>query len=172
MKEFFNRNKPVFVIGLLTLITFIALIVTSFNKRPENENSPKMIKLLEQEEMELEMEIIPSSGYLDPSETTQSEDAARLFDRANEPLEIEYRVEGFLPVNARVRRGQLVRWVNRSSNDMILLQTSKIYPEWKEPVVVKRNGSYEFRMYKSGMFTYKDLNSTSFGSVFVFDKKP
>jgi hypothetical protein len=174
MKAFFDRNKPIFVIGLITLVAFLVIIAAAQKKPVE---TPNMVKLNSEDSQKFlaPPEQNPSDSNSAVTETPkqaqtlQSSEAYKDVDTKYGIISIDYTTNGFTPKNNDAVKGQLVRWTNKTSNDIYLQQLMPTYTELKEPVLIKAGGTFEFRLYKTKLWTYQERDIKSFASIFVME---
>ena len=88
-------------------------------------------------------------------------------DVSNKVLEITYTKDGFSPKEPNAYSGQLVRWKNTTDKEITLVETIQKFPEFELGVKIAPNGVYEFRIAKDKLWTYKELETGSFGSIFI-----
>ncbi|MBU1133007.1 MAG: hypothetical protein ABIA11_03800 [Patescibacteria group bacterium] len=175
-REFFERNKPVFTIGLITFFVFAVIILISSTKKSENSD---LIRLKDEDtRIIFEEEDTPPNT---PSSTEESEN--EIISDGSEPnpevpsfderigiVEIKYYEKwGFVPKNLSALNGQLVRWTNTTENDVTFTQKMPTYPELQDPIIIKPNETFEFRLYEEGLWTYEEGATKNFGSI---DVKP
>ena len=86
---------------------------------------------------------------------------------SNKVLEITYTKGGFSPKEPDADSGQLVRWKNTTDKEIILVETLQKFPEFELGVKIAPNGVYEFRITKDKLWTYKELETGNFGSIFI-----
>lgn len=82
-------------------------------------------------------------------------------------LDISYGQFGFEPGHNKIQVGQKVRWTNGTKDPMKLEQIIRSYSELDSPVQINPGDTFEFRMYKEGLWTYKEADHRHYGSVFV-----
>lgn len=194
MKEFFIKNKSVFVVGTVTALIFIVLIILSYFKQTSQPTlSSYTIGNKEQTEEENKSEgniftqrtptpanrITPNDpmakfpGNAAASKLKSSEETNVDLETptVSEPLIITYTPEnGFIPRNANVERNRLVIWINRADSNITLVQKLNTYEDLKENKVIPAGGTFEYTFTKTGLWTYEELDTKAFGSLFITNK--
>ena len=88
-------------------------------------------------------------------------------DKTHGTLEISYTDQGFILKNTNALQGQLVRWTNKTNKDMVFEQLMPTYEELKKLITVRPGQTFEFRLYKDGLWTYEENVTKNFGSILV-----
>lgn len=188
MSSFFKRNIPVFVIGLLTVVVFIAVTVASQSKDKAASTLPILVRL--GQDPDTVEEFVPD---LDEQEQPRAEDVIEQLASENQEdlneqqkvlagltlppdevnqrygyLEIKVTSTGIEPKNATGWVGQIVRWTNETDNPIELKQTTPMYEEWKNSnKVVAPGGTVELQLTQNRLWTYRELNLGFFGSIYA-----
>jgi hypothetical protein len=178
--DFIARNKPVFVIGFVTLLIFISIIAVSEVRRIRNNNfGPVLIKVegnIETERVEaLAAEETENSNQgggviIESFESTDSLLPDKEYlqtDLKFGTVRIEYTYKGFDPVDAKVNLNQKVRWINNTDQTIFIKQNTLFFKEFKTPLLVPANGNAEFRMYHRGTWLYEEQITKTQGSVSI-----
>ena len=92
---------------------------------------------------------------------------SELFDAQVPPVEISFSAEGFDPREVQVWQGQLVKWTNNTTTDMKIQQLIEKFEEFEEGVTIKPGETYSFRTRAERLWTYKELNTDSWGSIYI-----
>lgn len=177
ISRFFDRNRPIFTIGALMAMVFIAIIIL-YKFKPKQETKLKEVNEMDQqfyrvayEEPEPENE---ASQYMDaenqPTDkdvNEQDENSQINIDEEYGVLQINFTENGFEPrINTAVL-GQMVSWTNNTDKTIYFKQRKPTYPELKDPIEIKSGESFNFRMTDLGIWTYEEGDSKEFGSVEV-----
>lgn len=172
IKEFFERNKPVFTIGFVTFAVFVLIIIVSSARETE---SPDLIRLKDED-----TRLIPDIE--EPTNTSEETENGLLIDGSGTApdtpsfderigiIEVSYYEKwGFVPKNLSGLNGQLVKWTNKSEIDITLTQKMPTYPELEEqePITIKPGETFEFRLREEGLWTYEEGTTKHFGSINV-----
>lgn len=87
-----------------------------------------------------------------------------------EPVHIGFDTEkGFNPVNANAYTGGKVVWTNNTDREIEIQQSLPIHQSLKNGVVLKPGESYTFRPLVDGLFSYAEINTRIFGTIWVSD---
>jgi|GEM_PF-1639102 len=156
MKDFINRNSPIFVLGFFTLVVFTIVITVSHFRQ---QRSPELVPLTADQ-----IEDIDTSNPNEMDIPTGYE-----VDQKFGIVEITYSLKGFDPKNAKSIQNQLVRWTNKSDTPLKIVQVTKTYPEFKDGITIEPGKTYEFRLYKPKLWSYKDEKTGTMGSIYVVD---
>lgn len=158
MKDFINRNSPIFVIGGFTLVIFIIVsLISQFKKQ----KSPEMIPLSENQ-----IKYVESSSPKEINIPTEYE-----VDKNFGAKEITFTRDGFEPKDTQVVLNQKVVWVNKTEAPIKLAQIIPSYTEFREAITIIPGGTFEFRPYKPKIWSYKETGSEFKGSIFVIENK-
>jgi hypothetical protein len=81
--------------------------------------------------------------------------------------EIEFIDGNFKPRNAQAYAGQVIKWTNKTDQDITFVQLKQDYPELAEPFVIKAGESFEFRLRLRdvGLWTYKEQSGVARASI-------
>ncbi len=168
IRAFFERNKPIFIIGIVMLVIFSIIIVSSV-LMPKEET--------EYTEINEADEVFYKVAYedLDQNEFEEAEEEPEKKEEPAEPeinmdeifgvLQVEYTDKGFVPRVTRIRVGQSVNWTNKTEKTIYLKQIKPYYKEFEEPLSIKPNESFKFKMTKLGVWTYEEVESGDWGSI-------
>jgi hypothetical protein len=168
MKAFFERNKPVFTIGLITLIIFLGLILSYELKSHNNLTGLKKLGndssvILTEEEIAKEQEVKQAS------ESAQSQAQAEAqIDATLGIVNIEFANSGWVPILVDVAKNQKVVWTNKTDKEILLRQRTPTYDSFTEPVKIGPGKSYEMRMTVIGDWNYDESQSNYFATIRVF----
>lgn len=173
MKDFLKRNVSVLVVGVVTLVIFLVIIILAQTKdyyKPELIEVNKEAAFTKREE-EIQSSIPEQSvntnvdNLVDIKEVQESTPGE--IDVKYGILEINYTENGFEPKNTSAQLNQLVRWVNKTQNTIELEQLTNNYIEFTNPITINPGSTFEFRVYKTKLWTYQEKNSRNFGSIIV-----
>lgn len=169
MKAFFERNKPVFTIGLITLAVFLGLIffyaLKAHNKltgmkRIGNESSYSVIE----KETAQELETKQASESAQTKAQTETE-----MDASLGVVNIEFTDIGWTPKFIDVAKGQKVIWTNKTNKEIFLRQRTPSYDNLTEPIRIDPEKSFGLRMTVVGDWNYDESQSKYFATVRVFE---
>lgn len=163
MKEFFERNKSIFLIGSITLILFVILIIVALKR---NHQEPGLKKI---EDSSYQFQFDDEETNNNVGETKETTQATTSMP-GDDVLEISYTEKGFSPMNTKAEKNQWVRWTNKTDKDIYLVQKTKVYQELNEPVLIKAHSSFEYKLTKDRLWTYEEKETRSFGSIYVMEK--
>ena len=114
-KNFIDRNKPILVVGSLTLVIF--LVITFVSTKRETKR-PILNEIRENEtfivESEKDIEVDNSIESLEELDAYVEENAEEIYDSVLGITLIEFTENGFQPKNARAVQGQILRFVNKT----------------------------------------------------------
>ncbi len=163
---FIERNKPIFVIGVL-MATIFGVIIISSRLAPKKETGFKEVNEMDREFYKV--------AYENQEEMEQEEQESQIPEEQKEPeinmdeifgvVEISYTEEGFIPRVLRVRVGQNVNWTNKTERTISIKQIKPTYDVFTEPVEIKPNESFKFPMTVLGIWTYNEVETEDWGSV-------
>jgi hypothetical protein len=166
IKNFVERNKPIFTIGIATLLLFIAIIVfyrlkahteTKLNKIG-NESTFNVV-----EEEKANMQDV--GQY---SETQPAVSIEQSIDEKVGILDIEFTSTGFKPKIARAVQGQAVRWTNKTDKTIYLKQKTPTYTDLTQPVQIEPGQSFNYRLNQDGTWNYEEDLSKFFATINVY----
>jgi hypothetical protein len=160
IRDFIERNKSVFVIGLLTFTIFLSIIIISEVRRVRKDvDSPKLIRV------ENEIEIPESTSSIEIPENGPLSNLDTLNNTYSEVtkkygiLLIKYTNKGFVPQNAKAILGQKINWVNDTETSIYISQKTPFFDEFKTPIVLPAKGTLEFILYKDGRWDYQNTET-------------
>jgi protein-disulfide isomerase/plastocyanin len=82
-------------------------------------------------------------------------------------FDITFTELGWDPVESEVYVGQTVRWTNNTASDIVLEQLDPKFPELEGGIEIKAGKSFEFTVYKSNIWRYREKLSRSWGIMFI-----
>ncbi len=82
-------------------------------------------------------------------------------------IEISYTEDGFISNNVKAIQGQLVRWTNKTNTDMKLQQVISLYDELSTPATIAPGETFELRLTKDRLWTYKETNHAHYAGIFT-----
>ena len=168
IKNFIERNKPIFYIGLATLLLFIALIVF-YGIKPHKETGLSRIGNESNYNVVNEEDSNSSNEAQGGVETVPPE---ANIDNQFGVLEINYTENGFSPKAARAIQGQAVKWTNKTDKVIYLRQKTPTYPDLIQAVQIDPGLSFSYRLTKDGTWNYEEETSGSFAYVEVYRFSP
>ena len=111
------------------------------------------------------------SSQTTPSDTTvaKKELSAEMvaIDNKYGIIEINYTEDGFISNNVKAIQGQLVRWTNKTNADMKLQQIISLYDELSTPATIAPGETFELRLTKDRLWTYKEANHAHYAGIFT-----
>lgn len=179
IKDFFERNKSVFIIGLVTLVIFLSIIVVSEIRRIRGSSfGPEMIRVegnfdtdvkesTETSGIDIDDESDIEGAVTESSYSLLPDEKYLQTDQQFGIMKIEYTNNGFSPLNAKAVLNQKVRWINKTDQSVYIKQTASFFKEFKEPMLLPANGILEFRMYREGIWSYEEQTTKRFGSIII-----
>ncbi|HOD01514.1 MAG TPA: hypothetical protein PKH50_02225 [bacterium] len=178
MANFFERNKSIFTMGLIIALIF-AVILVAYRLRPGKEtplteigetNNQEFYKVTyENEENYPENYSESTNGQEESGENENPEEPKEEVnvDEIFGSIKIDYTTEGFKPKILRSYIGQNIEWTNKTDKSIYLQQIKPTYEEFKQPIEIKPNETFTFRMTQLGIWTYEESESGDFGSIEV-----
>ncbi len=166
IKNFIERNKPIFTIGVVTLLLFVAIIVFyRFKSHTETKlnkiGNESTFNVVEEEKANMQ-----DDGQY--SETQPAVSIEQSIDEKAGILEIEYTSTGFKPETARAIQGQAVRWTNKTDKTIYLKQKTPTYTDLTQPVQIEPEQSFSYRLNQDGTWNYEEELSRNFASIVVY----
>lgn len=180
IKNFLERNKSIFVIGVILGIVFVAIILFYVIK-PHEETELSNVKTADQQFYKVAYENLDEENSGNNLEETGDENQPQeektpemTTDEKYGILQIDYIDSGFSPRITRAALGQAVSWTNKTDKTIYFRQIKKSYPELEELIEIKPGESFNIRMTVLGIWSYEESESRNFGSIDVKeqDKMP
>lgn len=169
MKAFFERNKPVFTIGIVTLIVFLGLIF--FYAFKSHNNLTKLNKLGNESPYNVtEEEIIQEQEDKQEIENAQiqaQEEKKIEIDSTLGTVNIDFTKYGWVPRLATAVKDQKVVWINKTDQDIFFRQRTPTYDALSELMKIEPGKSFEFRVSEVGDWNYDESLSNFFATVRV-----
>lgn len=164
MKAFFERNKPVFLIGLATLLLFLGIIVAYALK---THKSVGLTKIGNDSPFN-----VADESYSDsiPS-TSESTSSLANIDSTLGAVNISFNSYGWYPALVDAVKGQKVVWTNKTDKIIYLRQRTPTYSELTNLTAIDPGKTFEFRMTIDGNWNYDEDGTKFFGTIRVFDLK-
>lgn len=154
MKDFFQRNSPIFVIGFFTLVVFLIIIIFAQFKK---QISPELKPITDQQMSEIKRFETPQKEIASIEET----------DKNFPAIEIIYNDQGFEPKNSKVVQNQLIKFTNKSKNPIKILQITDTEIDYKDGIYVEVEKTVEIRLTTPKTWAYREEQSDYRGSIFV-----
>lgn len=184
IRNFYERNKPIFVIGIFMAIVFIGLIIF-YGVKPREETDLSKLNETDREFYKVAYENLGENGsnvnenvYVSDFDTNTfpvpEEKSGLNQQQINERygiLEIQYTEEGFKPGRIRAALGQEVSWTNNTEKVLYFHQRKQTYPELEEIREIKSGESFKFRLTELGIWTYDENETGDYGYIEVKDPK-
>ena len=169
IRDFIERNKSVFVIGILTLTIFLSIIIISEVRRVRKDvDSPKLVRV----ENDIEIpEATTSAGSLGNGTISNLDAMSTLYSEVSKKygiLLIRYTNKGFIPENAKAVLGQKINWVNDTDSNVFISQITPFFDEFNTPIVLPAKGTLEFILYKDGRWDYQNTEAGFSGNITIF----
>ncbi|GEM_PF-6874510 len=187
IKNFASKNKPVILVGVVTLLVFLAIIVVAQTRKPTQ--TANLVKVtandmatsdtgtdgsapykVAQTEESTSTTTNTTAGSTAPPATPFQQIAQSPNDALKNEVQINYTANGFVPQTVTTKLSQTVRWTNQTSNPLVLRQVNYIYSEFESPIAIAPGQSYTMQMYKIGLFSYQAGSSTDFGNIFTYNQ--
>jgi hypothetical protein len=164
MSAFFERNKPVFVIGLITLSLFLGIILF-YALKPHGDLT--VMKLVGSDS---------SPGVPESEIVQQSSDSAQLtvqsgteMGAALEIIKVKFTDLGWVPKIVDVAKDQKVVWKNETSREIFLRQRTPSYDMITDTIKIEPGKSFELKMTVVGDWNYDESQSRLFATIRVFE---
>jgi len=168
IRDFIERNKSVFVIGLLTLTIFLSIIVISEVRRIRKDvDSPKLIRVEKDTEITEATSSEEGSGSRIPSNLDTMNTLYSEVSKKYGVLLIRYTNKGFVPQNAKAILGQKINWVNDTDSNVYISQNTSFFDEFNTPIVLPAKGTLEFILYKDGKWEYQNTEKGFSGNITI-----
>ena len=165
---FFERNKPIFIIGIVMFVIFSIIIVSSI-LMPKKETKYTEIGEGDKEFYKVAYEDLGKNEFEGTDEESEKkEEPAKQevnMDEIFGVLQVNYTEEGFVPRVTRIRVGQNVNWTNKTDKTIYLKQIKPYYKEFEESLSIKPNESFKFTMTEIGIWTYEEVESRDWASI-------
>lgn len=169
MKAFFERNKPVFTIGLITFVVFLGLIffyaLKSHNKLTglQKIESESPYNVTEEEiAQDLETKQVSETAQLKAQRETAT-------DASLGVINVEFTDFGWVPKFVDAAKDQKVVWTNKTGKEIFFRQRTPAYNDLTELIRIDPGKSFEFRMSVVGDWNYDESQSNDFATVRVFE---
>lgn len=193
MRNFFKRNLPIFIIGILIIVLFLIAIFLHAQKQNFGLNLKK-VGITLPESTAIANETSSSSIAKDYSANTTKPTITNSDDTSGEstasidvnprlnpvtvkPEDIKkidsslvltfYDDNGFIPRESRASLGEVIEWVNKSSSEIVIREKTVKFDEFKVGVHILPGDSFKFRIYKEGLWAYEDINSKKLGYMLI-----
>lgn len=165
---FFERNKPIFIIGLIMFFIFAVIIVSSI-LIPKEETEYNEIEEADKEFYKVAYEDLGQGEFEETDEEGEKKEEPVEpeinMDEIFGILQVEYTDKGFNPSITRIKIGQSVNWTNKTEKIIYLKQIKPYYKEFEEPLSIKPNESFQFKMTELGVWTYEEVESGDWASI-------
>ena len=134
MAEFFERNKSIFIMGLIIAVVF-AIILVAYRMRPGKET--QLTKIDDADEEFYKVIYENTENYQENENTLNEEGKDTNVEKEEEvnvdeifgKTKIDYTNEGFEPKIFRCYVGQSVEWTNKTDRVIYLQQIKPTYEE-------------------------------------------
>ncbi len=118
----------------------------------------------------------PKTGTtpIPPNSTLEDKMEIDMIERDNyagrtKTVYIDFTEAGFKPADTMGFTGQKIIWTNKSAGTIQIKQTVPIHESLKNGVTLKPGESFEFRPLVTKEFTYVEVSSGKYGSLFIGD---
>lgn len=162
LKNFSERNKPVFTIGLVTLVLFLLIIAFYAVK---THKGPGLKKIGNESSFTVTPETAGTSPSAVDQQTTRTSSPEQNIDATFGITDVKFTDTGWSPKITRAIQGQVVRWTNNTAAAIFLRQKTPAYTELTAPVQIEPGQSFNFRMTKAGDWNYEEGVSGYFGTI-------
>jgi len=165
--SFIERNKPIFIIGILLTSVFSALVI-AYRLRPGKETGLRKLNESEASRYRVQEDEYRENGEGEKKHEYSEEEPYVDIDKVFGVVKISYTKEkGFKPTIIRVYQGQKVIWTNDTEETIYLKQRKPTYPELANDVEIRPGANFEFQMTNLGIWTYKERDNKHEGSIDV-----
>ena len=168
MKSFFERNKPVFTIGLVTLVVFLGLISIYATKSHNNLTVMKKIGSEDTSYNVAEEETSKEPETKQTSESAQLKAEAEV-DATLGVVNIEFTNVGWIPKFVEVAKDQKVVWTNKTDKEIFFRQRTPAYNDVGELIKIDPEKSFELRMTVVGDWNYDESQTKYFATIRVIE---
>lgn len=170
MKAFFERNKPVFTIGLATLLLFLGLIFIYSLKSHNNLTGMKKLESQDSSGSEFEEETSEQLEAKQASESAQLKAKAEAeIDASLGVINIEYTNVGWMPKFVEAAKNQKVVWTNKTDKEISLRQRTPAYADLTDLIKIAPGKSFELRMTVVGDWNYDEDQTKYFATIRVVE---
>lgn len=171
--NFAKRNQPIFIIGLITAIVFAVIIFIGRSTESGITLKETIQNTFSVEERPIPLPPLPESEIqVEPNQPAATQEVQPTLPERppiNLPtVEIFFsEEEGFSPGSVRASKGQIVRWTNNSDREIIIKELIKKHEEFSSGIAIEPFGSYEFKIYGTKLWTFKELGSGEVGRIII-----
>lgn len=169
MKDFINkfieRNKPIFTIGMFTLLLFVGIIVY-YRLKPRTET--RLNKIGNDNTFNVVEEDKPNIQDIEQySDTQPSVSVEQSIDERFGILDIAFTQTGFRPKIAKAVLGQAVRWINNTDKTIYLKQKTPTYADLSNLIQIDPGQAFSYRLTEEGDWNYEEDLSKYFATIEV-----
>jgi plastocyanin len=165
--SFIERNKPIFMIGILLTAVF-SILVIAYRLRPGRETELRKLNESEALRYKIQEDSDQKDGEDEEQHKSAEEEQHIDIDKTFGIVKVSYTKErGFSPMITRVYQGQKVTWTNNAEETIYLRQRKPTYSDLANDVEIHPGASFEFQMTELGIWTYKERDSKHEGSIDV-----
>lgn len=178
--NFFQRNKSIFIFGLVIGALFVIIIAIAWEQDRVSEVILTPFTTQQGQREREDYTYVPPEReeYVQPevSADGKTEIAQGTIEEAgNEPKKIKYRPDkivsftdekGFTPMTDAVHIPQKVLWVN-DSNDQITIKELINEQSDQTPVILNPGESFEITVNNTGYWTFREINSGKSAKFYV-----
>lgn len=144
LKDYINRNSPIFIIGAITIVVFLFIIFISGNKDDKVQNT----NLVVIDEVQ--------NKKIDQENEIKKAKVNKIFDEKYGVVKFTYTFDGFDPMNKSIILNQLIQIYNDTDSLLKINQLIDAYPEFREGITIQPKQTFEFRPSKLRLWTIED----------------
>ena len=101
----------------------------------------------------------------------QSESTQTNTNRTSAEIVINFTDKGFDKDDIEAEYGQTVKWINKTSQNIVLVQTVKKFDELKDGVTITPGESFSLQLNSDRLWVYREQNSGLYGQIFINPKR-
>lgn len=144
LKDYINRNSPIFIIGAITIVVFLFVIFISGNKDDKVQNT----NLVVIDEVQ--------NKKIDQENEIKKAKVNKILDEKYGVVKFTYTFDGFDPMNKSIILNQLIQIYNDTDSLLKINQLIDAYPEFREGITIQPKQTFEFRPSKLRLWTIED----------------
>lgn len=166
--NFVRRNRPIFVIGVITALVFAVVILIGQNTKegPSLQNSPGSFEVNERD-----VETTVTTGNFDESSVSAQippkPETVKPPKAVLPPIQMKFTTNGFEPITVLGDAGQTLRWINETDQPITIVELIKKNKSFPENLVIEPLATYEIILEGNGFWTFKEVNSGKTGRALL-----
>lgn len=95
--------------------------------------------------------------------------AQESYNKRTSVVQIKFTNAGFEPKDTSAYTGQKIEWINNTSKQIVIKQTSPIHQALKNGLLIEPGKSAIFRPLVNGLFSYLEEGSGKYGTIYIND---